>query len=386
MHNSRAADARRARARGAHPPRGRRGTRAIEDGDRCRISSAHGAIELPARVSDEVKRGTIAVPHGWGHRGGWRLANAAGGANVNLLASSDPEDLERLAGMAFLNGIPVRLEPVDRGAGGERRAGRQPRTLRSLARRPRRRSPRRRGRSRRASSRGRRPARSPASSGAPTPTRIGQPATAAFCTSSNESRPLTQRIDRQSGSRPVEQRPADHLVHRVVAADVLAAADELAGGVEEPGGVQAAGALEPRLGEALGQRRRAARGRPAGPRRARRRVHGDLLERALAADAAGGGRVEAPLARVAQQRAGDLDHVARPGPSAGRPRAARRSAPRRGGSRARAPRRGPACASSPRAASPSTRISSGSSTATWSRAPSCATLASASRAGSAPSR
>ncbi len=85
----------------------------VEDGERCRISSAHGSIELPARLTDEVKRGTIAVPHGWGHRGGsWRTANATDGANVNLLASSDPDELERLAGMAFLNGIPIRLEPV----------------------------------------------------------------------------------------------------------------------------------------------------------------------------------------------------------------------------------------------------------------------------------
>lgn len=29
-----------------------------------------------------------------------------------MLASSAPEDLEPLAGMAFLNGIPVRLERV----------------------------------------------------------------------------------------------------------------------------------------------------------------------------------------------------------------------------------------------------------------------------------
>jgi anaerobic selenocysteine-containing dehydrogenase len=85
---------------------------AVEDGSRCRIVSAHGAIELTAKLTDEVKRGTVAVPHGWGHRGGWRLANEAGGANVNLLASSHPDDLERLAGMAFLNGIPVRLEAV----------------------------------------------------------------------------------------------------------------------------------------------------------------------------------------------------------------------------------------------------------------------------------
>jgi formate dehydrogenase len=85
----------------------------IEDGEPCRITSANGSIELLAKVTDEVKLGTIAVPHGWGHRGGsWSTANAAGGANVNLLSSSDPEDLERLAGMAFLNGIPVRLEPA----------------------------------------------------------------------------------------------------------------------------------------------------------------------------------------------------------------------------------------------------------------------------------
>jgi formate dehydrogenase len=84
----------------------------IEDGALCRLLSPSGSIELAAKVTDEVMVGTVAVPHGWGHRGGWRQATAAGGANVNLLASSDPADLERLAGMALLNGIPVRLEAV----------------------------------------------------------------------------------------------------------------------------------------------------------------------------------------------------------------------------------------------------------------------------------
>ena len=84
----------------------------IGDGERIRISSAHGEIETEARLTDEVMEGTIAVPHGWGHDGGWRRANAAGGPNVNLLASSEPGDLERLAGMAHLNGIAVRMEPI----------------------------------------------------------------------------------------------------------------------------------------------------------------------------------------------------------------------------------------------------------------------------------
>jgi anaerobic selenocysteine-containing dehydrogenase len=84
----------------------------VADGQQVRVSSKSGSIELPVTVTDEVMAGTIAIPHGWGHRGGWRLANEAGGVNVNQLASSEAEDLERLAGMAFLNGIPVRLEPA----------------------------------------------------------------------------------------------------------------------------------------------------------------------------------------------------------------------------------------------------------------------------------
>jgi formate dehydrogenase len=84
----------------------------LVDGAPVRISSKSGSIELPVKVTDEMTRGTVAVPHGWGHRGGWQLANRHAGANVNALASGEPEDLEPLAGMAFLNGIPVRLEAV----------------------------------------------------------------------------------------------------------------------------------------------------------------------------------------------------------------------------------------------------------------------------------
>ena len=77
-----------------------------------RVSSKSGSIELPVKITDEVMEGTVAIPHGWGHRGGWKVANEAGGVNVNQLASSEADDLEKLAGMAFLNGIPVRLEPA----------------------------------------------------------------------------------------------------------------------------------------------------------------------------------------------------------------------------------------------------------------------------------
>lgn len=85
----------------------------LVDGGPVRIVSPHGAIETEVLVTDEVGVGTIAVPHGWGHRGGWQRANRAGGANVNALTSNHSDDLELLAGMSLLNGVAVRLEVVD---------------------------------------------------------------------------------------------------------------------------------------------------------------------------------------------------------------------------------------------------------------------------------
>lgn len=86
----------------------------IVDGDRVRIASPNGEIELPVILTKDIVAGVVAVPHGWGHKGtgGWRLANGAGGANVNQLMSSAPEHLEKLAGMARLTGVPVRVEPA----------------------------------------------------------------------------------------------------------------------------------------------------------------------------------------------------------------------------------------------------------------------------------
>ena len=88
-------------------------SRSLSDGDRVCIRSASGEVEgVPVLVTDEMTPGVVALPHGWGHRGGWRRANAAGGVNVNDLASAAPDSLERLAGMSMLNGIPVEVEAL----------------------------------------------------------------------------------------------------------------------------------------------------------------------------------------------------------------------------------------------------------------------------------
>lgn len=86
----------------------------IGDGSEVRVSSPYGTITVPVALTKDIMPGVIAVPHGWGHKGtgGWKLANDAGGANVNQLTSSAPDDVEPLAGMAWLTGVPVRVEKV----------------------------------------------------------------------------------------------------------------------------------------------------------------------------------------------------------------------------------------------------------------------------------
>ena len=95
------------------------GALGIADGDTVRIRSANGAIDIPVTVTGDIVPGAIAVPHGWGHSGsgGWKLANRGGGVNVNKLMSSAPADVESLAGMSWLTGIPVAVQSAGRAGG-----------------------------------------------------------------------------------------------------------------------------------------------------------------------------------------------------------------------------------------------------------------------------
>lgn len=85
-----------------------------EEGDRIKVASKSGEIEIAVTLTEDLMPGVIAIPHGWGHKGGWQKANTAddgtGGVNVNLLMSSDPADVEPVSGMAHLTGVPVRAE------------------------------------------------------------------------------------------------------------------------------------------------------------------------------------------------------------------------------------------------------------------------------------
>lgn len=85
--------------------------RGLVDGQRVRVRSRVGSIEVEVAASEEVMAGVVSLPHGWGHaRPGVQLAIASeqGGASANDL--TDERYLDALSGNAALNGVPVEVE------------------------------------------------------------------------------------------------------------------------------------------------------------------------------------------------------------------------------------------------------------------------------------
>ncbi|HEX7872313.1 MAG TPA: molybdopterin-dependent oxidoreductase [Sphingobium sp.] len=83
--------------------------RSIEDGADVTLSSQWGSIDVTARVTDSVRPGCVAYPHGWGHRGGWQLANAQAGGNINRITPATPDMAEQVSGMSYLEGFDVEV-------------------------------------------------------------------------------------------------------------------------------------------------------------------------------------------------------------------------------------------------------------------------------------
>ncbi|MGU3309734.1 molybdopterin oxidoreductase family protein [Pseudomonas sp. M5A4_2d] len=85
-------------------------SRQLIDGQRVRVSSRIGMIEVEVLASLDMMPGVVSLPHGWGHgRPGVQMTIASGqpGASANDL--TDERQLDELSGNAALNGVPVQV-------------------------------------------------------------------------------------------------------------------------------------------------------------------------------------------------------------------------------------------------------------------------------------
>lgn len=82
--------------------------RQLADGQRASVRSRVGTIEVPVKVTSDIRPGVVSLPHGWGHdRPGARLsvARAHAGASINDL--TDDRLTDHISANAAFSAVPV---------------------------------------------------------------------------------------------------------------------------------------------------------------------------------------------------------------------------------------------------------------------------------------
>jgi anaerobic selenocysteine-containing dehydrogenase len=84
--------------------------RGLAEGDVATVTSRAGSVDIAVEPSDEMMRGVVSIPHGWGHhRPGTRMQIAAAHAGVSANDLTDETFIDELSGNAALNGVTVTI-------------------------------------------------------------------------------------------------------------------------------------------------------------------------------------------------------------------------------------------------------------------------------------
>ncbi|MCB9582938.1 MAG: molybdopterin-dependent oxidoreductase [Polyangiaceae bacterium] len=85
--------------------------RGVTNESRVRLSSEAGSVVVSVELSDEMMRGVVSLPHGFGHdRPGIRLRIASGHAGASINDVTDASRLDAASGNAAFSGTPVTVE------------------------------------------------------------------------------------------------------------------------------------------------------------------------------------------------------------------------------------------------------------------------------------
>jgi anaerobic selenocysteine-containing dehydrogenase len=86
--------------------------RNLKQGQEVHVTSRIGTIKLPVELSDEIMRGVVSIPHGWGHdREGNRLSVAQQNSGASINDLMDGSNIDAICGTAAFNGTRVTVKP-----------------------------------------------------------------------------------------------------------------------------------------------------------------------------------------------------------------------------------------------------------------------------------
>lgn len=83
----------------------------LKDGQTVRVVSRVGMVELPLEITENIARGVVSIPHGYGHgRKDVKLDVAADHAGVSINDLTDESVIDELTGNAAFSSVRVRIE------------------------------------------------------------------------------------------------------------------------------------------------------------------------------------------------------------------------------------------------------------------------------------
>ena len=87
----------------------------VTNGALLKVSSVSGSVEITAVVTDDIQKGVVSMPQGWGHnQKGTKMSIAATQPGVSINDLTDTNRVDTLTGNAALNGTPVALHVIEK--------------------------------------------------------------------------------------------------------------------------------------------------------------------------------------------------------------------------------------------------------------------------------
>ncbi|MDX8356399.1 molybdopterin-containing oxidoreductase family protein [Sphingopyxis terrae] len=86
--------------------------RRLHEGDVVRLHNEHGEVEAVVHIDPTLRRGVVAMTHGYGQAGNLGLSEASGkpGINCNVVMPVGPGSFEPISHMSMLSAVPVLVE------------------------------------------------------------------------------------------------------------------------------------------------------------------------------------------------------------------------------------------------------------------------------------
>lgn len=82
----------------------------LSDGQRVKVSSRAGSVELPCEITANIAPGTVSIPHGYGHgRKGTDVSIASEHAGISINDLTDELELDELTGNAAFSDVRVTI-------------------------------------------------------------------------------------------------------------------------------------------------------------------------------------------------------------------------------------------------------------------------------------